>query len=1312
MEFGWKNAIPDEAFSDCNSLTSVTIPNGVTNIGFGAFSRCSKLNSVIIPDSVISIGMSAFEQCSSLRSVTIGNSVTRIGYETFYGCSNLTSVTIPNSVTSIRQKAFANCNSLTDVYYSGSWEQWEKVEIGSENEPLTNVTIHYNSTAEDMYIDQGRMNVPKGKYRFHITDQNGKDLQGAKVSYDKQGDTTDEHGLVTFGRFTVGTPKVTVTLDGYDTWTNENSNWQKSETRYETIVLYPKGMGKYKLAECRYSNSSNFSDHNTNLLTSTKKVALKNTGNLVGDLDFGNFYLSCKSYSPDETEKYQLWQGETLISESANGQFSLSVEQFTKGGDCKIRVVAKDGKQVDTPINLEFAENKVNKSSGISLMKKGLGITVADDVPFLGGSTFNVGMQDLLPVEIKITDEKVYLGFNTKIWPNDDKNQTRGKFEEFKESLEKVKKANAALGNRGSDLMNSLISMEPDFDLPGGKVKVKIIGYAEAEWGSTVATGEIYIQFKATTPTFGFTTWVVVVPVTVQVSGYIEAQAGVKTKLDLSNFTFSDTEFPLNITLGLNAFGGVGVGQVVGVGAYGDADVKFEMQLFLNQFLRAIDLTGELGLKAYVGPFEYSKAFAHHTWNLYTANNVNTLSLNSAAGETDGGGVSMFDAASYEPQDLSYLAEESAWNGGTAMRRMTLRSAQAKTELKPLLTDTYRNAQPTMISTVNGLYAAFLRADQATGNVCAVVTKYNGSTWAEPVRADNTAVLDNAPSLCVDGSGNIWLAYAKTAPSYDKNSLSDCAKKQSIVVGKIDPSTLAFTKIKEYPGAGYAHLQTLAMVNGIPTLAWVDSAVTDDNSVLWPQNNTLKVAQCTAGTWGTAQTLTAEPKCVSQIALGEKNGALTVAYTVDKDNDYNTTEDQDLYCWANSTASLLAENVQGAVKFTKLPGQTQADFLWNQDGALKTAGGVTVEAAGITSEYAVTGDRIYYSAAGETGAQLTAVSYENGAWSAPVTITGGERYLENLSAVTWNGNDFVMGMDTLATITTDNVDDAKNLVWAAIQPVSNLKLDEITYEAESLTAGTETPVTLWVTNAGDHEVTSIDITHNGTTQTRACQLQPGETGQFAMNLTCPSTVTEYSFTVNETGKEDYTPADNTAKVSMGYADVAVELSEQRIGTDWSLVAVVTNNGVAPASGSISFTNGTGENVGESYFENVEPGATVIATKKISAPGDYTAGLTCEGDDLYTYNNTDTINVQRSTEIQLVEQQEDGIHATIYTDQPATAFCAIYSDSGKMLGIQQAALTAGVQESIFTLSNHTAKRVKVFLLDENQKPLTLAKEVEG
>lgn len=101
-------SIRDNAFLNCQKLSSVTISNTVKTIEYQVFQNCYKLTSIVIPDSVTSIGGGCFQRCLELSNVTMGNGVTTIKHDTFDGCSKLTSIIIPDSVTTIEHGAFSD----------------------------------------------------------------------------------------------------------------------------------------------------------------------------------------------------------------------------------------------------------------------------------------------------------------------------------------------------------------------------------------------------------------------------------------------------------------------------------------------------------------------------------------------------------------------------------------------------------------------------------------------------------------------------------------------------------------------------------------------------------------------------------------------------------------------------------------------------------------------------------------------------------------------------------------------------------------------------------------------------------------------------------------------------------------------------------------------------------------------------------------------------------------------------------------------------------------------------------------------------
>lgn len=134
------------AFSECTSLTSITIPDSVTSIGDDAFKGCTSLTSITLPDSVTTIGRSAFFGCSSLKSITIPKGMTTIGISAFAGLTALESVTIPEGVKTLESSAFSGCESLKEIKIPDSVTNIDKHSFfGCES--VTSITVGANNPA-------------------------------------------------------------------------------------------------------------------------------------------------------------------------------------------------------------------------------------------------------------------------------------------------------------------------------------------------------------------------------------------------------------------------------------------------------------------------------------------------------------------------------------------------------------------------------------------------------------------------------------------------------------------------------------------------------------------------------------------------------------------------------------------------------------------------------------------------------------------------------------------------------------------------------------------------------------------------------------------------------------------------------------------------------------------------------------------------------------------------------------------------------------------------------------------------------------
>ncbi len=138
----------NQAFMSCTSLVSVQLPSTLKSIGTDAFYGCTLLKEITLPEGLTTIGSGVFYECDSLTTMAIPDSVTELSWQVFTYCNNLESVTLSNNLTVIEEKMFMGCSALKSVYIGEKVEQI-KLQAFSACSSLPTLTVPASVTLVD-----------------------------------------------------------------------------------------------------------------------------------------------------------------------------------------------------------------------------------------------------------------------------------------------------------------------------------------------------------------------------------------------------------------------------------------------------------------------------------------------------------------------------------------------------------------------------------------------------------------------------------------------------------------------------------------------------------------------------------------------------------------------------------------------------------------------------------------------------------------------------------------------------------------------------------------------------------------------------------------------------------------------------------------------------------------------------------------------------------------------------------------------------------------------------------------------------------
>ena len=1212
--------IADSAFSVCESLASVTIPNSVTSIGKEAFYNCASLTSIEISDdnkNYSSVDGVLFNKDKSElitypagkadSEYAIPNSVTSIGEWAFKYCESLTDITIPNSVTNIGDFAFDYCRSLKDVYYTGSQSDWKKISIGGWNGYLIDATFHYNwgvetplVTNEDetsftvynstaiidsvndvnLKLKSVNMNIAENSSQFDkkkVVKKN--DIKGKEIKFTKD----DFRDYIIPAK---------VTSDSKYLKSNSHNIYMTKDRKdgkpYVSSVyvqqLDKKNKPKKAYVDAQYDGATLIDGVNYNLVISAVTNGAKDV----------KYYL----IQNDGNSKYK--------TEITNGVASkIDLASKVEDGKSLYAYVVCDG-VASEPVSLKLEKKKLSNSlknimssSTVNVLGGQSGkFKLSDSVPIIGGTEASLDFMKC-PVGVEITGNKVKISIGLDLFGNTETTGNNGKTKsdwiKFKDNCKSFQETS----KDHNDTLKKLKKFKKNYGSnKKGTFKTDFLGYLEGyitDTGSiefTEVCGTVAAEFaykiKSQFGPFG-------VPI---FYAYVEAGAEAGATANAGR-TVPDGDFPfefdvtIHLTPKVKGGAGIGLEGAVSGGVYAKAEMPVEYAIKKKHFTLGVD--GEIGWEAHYIIGEASGTIIDGTFNLLDEYfGTKSKQVRRQIATTYAMTEFIDKTVSQTSEKTTLLSRDyinnQKWVGTQTSAKRKARSASKLTFANTTLESSVNEFQrPQLVTAGNTMMLIWVDDDTSRdtyNRYRLVYSLYNNGSWSVPKAVDDDGMIDYQVSATAVGN-DIYIAYQKFNAKFtkgDEERLDELNKKAEIKIAKYNANDNSFDNVKSITSNDtFDYLPCIAVENSQPVFYWVNCTSSDFSA------NSCSIMKSDFA--GNVSTVYSGLNYIYELKVIGND----IYYTAESDCNNENTNDLNLY--KNKVQITDNDGIDKQEIPTSLASVNDTLFYTSNSGIYMLDGDtpkLSLENNKIAGnlQLAATDDgiRAVWSQTSDMGTEFYTSELVNGAWSEPVAITDYGKLVSQLSIANYGGKLF--GAYNITGRTEQDgsiVNGSTDLCVFNTDGFNKFDVTLDTVDESQLNSNGQTKLNVLVENKGTENIKSIDfeITDSlGYSQSvnKTVDIPSGDYDVVELDYvpsTSGETFERRTVTVNATSGD----ASADTQLEVGNADLSVDdITLEKLGTENVITAQIHNIGTVEAKNvNVVFKNGEKE----VYTSNVD-----------------------------------------------------------------------------------------------------------------------------